>query len=169
MHKKKFQVPIGKSKLINLGTDITVVSSSYLTIESIHAIYHLKKFNINCDLIDLRSIKPLDWNSIKRSVKKTGRLLVIDSGFSFGSVASEIISTITQNHFNHLKCAPQKLAMPDVPEPTSIALTKNFNLRADIIIKKILKILNLKNNDILKSFSIPKYHDIPGDWFKGPF
>ena len=61
------------------------------------------------------------------------------------------------------------MAMPDVPEPTSIALTKGFYIRAKDIINRVGKILNLDQNYLEKSFEEPKFHDIPGEWFKGPF
>ena len=164
-----YRVPIGVSNNIHKGNDITIVSSSYMTIEAIHAAKYLSKFDIKCDIIDLRSIKPIDWKSIVKSVKKTKKLLVVDSGFSFGSIASEIISTITEKNFSDLDCAPVKLAMPDVPEPTSIALTKNFYVRASDIIKKIITIMKLDENNFEEKFDEPEFHDIPGKWFKGPF
>lgn len=164
-----YRVPIGVAKNMHEGTDITIVSSSYMTIEAMHAAKYLRKYDIKCDVVDLRSIKPIDWDCIIQSVKKTGKLIVVDSGFSFGSIASEIISTVTERNFNDLTCAPVKMAMPDVPEPTSVALTKGFYVRASDIIKKVIKILDLDENNFAKSFEEPIFHDIPGDWFKGPF
>ena len=149
---------IKTSKSVKKGRNLRIVAAKYL-----------RKYDINCDIVDLRSIKPIDWDCIIQSVKKTGKLIVVDSGFSFGSIASEIISTVTERNFNDLTCAPVKMAMPDVPEPTSVALTKGFYIRASDIIKKVIKILDLDENNFAKSFEEPIFHDIPGDWFKGPF
>lgn len=164
-----YRVPIGLSNNVCEGSDITIVASSYMTIEAMHAAKYLRKYNIRCDIIDLRSLKPIDWGNIIASVKKTGKLVVVDSGFSFGSIASEIISEISQRNFKDLKSAPIKMAMPDVPEPTSVALTKNFYIRANNIINKVTEILELDENTFDEKFEEPKFHDIPGEWFKGPF
>jgi pyruvate dehydrogenase E1 component beta subunit len=118
---------IGKAKICKKGKHITLVSMSYLTLEAIKATEYLyDKFKISAEVIDLRSIKPLDWKTIFKSIKKTRRIIVLDTGFTTGSVASEIISKISIEKFKLLKSAPIKLAMPDVPEPTSYSLTKNF-------------------------------------------
>ena len=164
-----FRVRIGESKVKILGNDITIVSSSYMTIEAIHACNHLLKYGINCELLDLRTLNPFDWDGIHESVKKTGRLLVIDSGYYTGSIASEIIPNIILNKSSYLKSIPGKLAMPDVPEPTSQALTKDFYIRASHIIKKVLDILEIKDSNIAQSFKDPQIHDVPGEWFNGPF
>ena len=168
--KGDYRVKIGKAKICNKGKDVTIVSMSYLTLEAINAAKYLDdKYRIKAEVIDLRSIKPLDWQSIFKSVEKTGRLLVLDTGFTTGSVAGEIIAKVSIDKFQKLKTAPVRLAMPDVPEPTSFALTKNFHVSAKDIIKNVLKILKIKNDGNLKDFYLPKFHDQPGDWFKGPF
>ena len=163
------RVILGKAKIIKKGKDVTVVSMSYLTTEAIRAIKFLEKHKVNCELIDLRSIKPMDWKTISKSISKTGRLLVLDTGFSNISVASEIISRASMEKFNELKIPPYKLAMPDVPEPTSFALTKNYYINANKIAKTILTMLN-KKSGFLKELTDQKTpHDVPGSWFKGPF
>ncbi|MEY4126412.1 MAG: hypothetical protein RL737_601, partial [Bacteroidota bacterium] len=90
-----FRIPIGKAKLVKTGIDITLVAMSYMTIEALHAANYLQQKGISCEVVDLRSIKPLDWDMVVESVNKTGRLLVLDSGFTTGSVAGEIIARIT--------------------------------------------------------------------------
>ena len=168
--KGNYKIKIGKAKICKKGSDITIISMSYLTLEALAAAEFLfKKFRIKAEVIDLRTIKPLDWKTIFRSVEKTKKLLVLDTGFTTGSVAGEIIAKISINKFKKLKAAPARLAMPDVPEPTSYALTKNFHVSANDIIKKVLEILNIKNKKNLQYLNPTKYHDQPGDWFKGPF
>ena len=85
------RIPLGKSKLLNEGKDITIVAMSYMTIEALHAVEHLSAQDVNCDLIDLRCVRPLDWLTIEASVNKTGRLLVLDTGNLTGSVSGEIV------------------------------------------------------------------------------
>ncbi len=160
---------IGKARLCKTGKDFTIISYSYLTYEALEAAKVLdKNYNIKCDLIDLRTIKPLDWQAVYKSIKKTGRVLVLDTGHKTGSVASDIISNITTNQKINLKSRPVKLAMPDFPEPTSFALTKNFYISSKNIVDSILKNLKIEKKNNIK-FSTKNYHDQPGEWFKGPF
>jgi len=164
-----FRIPPGKAKVVKFGTDITLVAMSYMTIEALHAANYLEKKGISCDVIDLRSIKPLDWDLIMNSVKKTGRLLALDTGFTTGSVAGEIIARISMEHFSELKSAPSRLAMPDIPEPTSYELTKGFYVRAADISMKVMEMMGKNTDQVRKDLPEPMPHDIPGEWFKGPF
>jgi pyruvate/2-oxoglutarate/acetoin dehydrogenase E1 component len=168
-----FRLEIGKAKKITDGKDITIVSMSYLTVEARKAVTLLRKANVNCELIDLISIKPIDWELIKSSVKKTGNLLVLDTGHETGSIAGEIIAKIAIECFQHLKASPMRLAMPDIPEPSSFGLTKDLFIRYDKIVKEVLKMIGGgADHEIIKDLTavvetVP--HDVPGDWFKGPF
>ena len=163
------RTPIGKAKIAKNGNDITLVAMSYMTIEALHAANYLETQGISCEVIDLRTIKPLDWETVMKSVTKTGRLLALDSGFTTGSVAGEIVARVAMEKFSQLKSAPARLAMPDVPEPTSPALTKNFYIRAGDIAVKVMEMLNRATNKIKKDLPEPIPHDVPGEWFKGPF
>ena len=168
--KKRYFVPIDKAKVINKGKDITIVAMSYLTPEAMIAKKYLKKLNINPEVIDLRSVKPIDFKTIIKSVNKTKNLLVLDTGFKFCSVSSEIITNIMERDHNILKNSPARLTMPDIPEPTSFALTKNFYITHLEIIKKVLNILNINQNKLKKlKITKTKYHDVPNEEFKGPF
>ena len=165
---KDYRIPIGTSKIINSGRDLTIVSMSYMTVEAIIAVKALKTIGVSCDIIDLRSISPIDYKLIYKSVKKTGKLIVLDIGNSNVSIASEIVSNVSINLFSYLKKPPQILGLPNVPVPTSFNLTKDFYPDAKNIAKIAIKILKL-NKSIDKLFPKSKLHDIPGDWFKGPF
>ena len=85
---------------------------------------HLAAQGISCDLIDLRSVRPIDWPMIEASVRRTGRLLAIDSGHETGGVAGEIVAHVATKCWGDLRSAPDRLAMPDFPEATSPALTE---------------------------------------------
>ena len=165
----KFIKKIGKASILREGNQITIISMSYLSIESLKAADYLKSRNIEVEVIDLCSIKPIDWETIFNSINKTGRVIVCDTGFKTCSVSAEIIAEISSKLFNSLKSSPIRLAMPDVPEPTSFGLTKGFYIRAGDIAAKCLEILNQKKGDLLDDLPEPTPHDIPGDWFKGPF
>ena len=164
-----FRVPLGQARKVRSGDDITIVSMSYMTVEALHAADYLEIQGISCEVIDLRTIKPLDWLSVFDSVTKTGRLLVLDSGFTTGSVAGEIVARVAMERFSQLKSPPARLAMPDVPEPTSPALTKGFYVRAVDIASKALEMMGRDSSTVKADLPEPVPHDVPGEWFKGPF
>ena len=165
-----YRIPFGVAKILQSGTDITIVGMSYLTAEARRAVDYLSKFKISCELIDLRSLKPIDWDAIKNSVAKTGRLLVLDSGYTTGSLAGEIVAKIAMESFEFLKSAPVRLAMPDIPEPASFGLTKGFYISAKEIVESILEIMKINSSSIIENAPAEDFlHDVPGAWFKGPF
>ena len=164
-----YRIPLGRARLLKSGKDLTIVSYSYMTIESLYAYEALKKNGIECDIIDLRCLKPIDWEMVLDSLNKTGKLLVLDTGNEMCSVAGEIIAKIATEHFSMLKEAPGRLALPDVPSPTSPALSRYYYKRAEDIVTAAGKILG-KSFDISEIIEKRKGpHDVPGDWFKGPF
>ncbi|PKL35238.1 MAG: alpha-ketoacid dehydrogenase subunit beta [Spirochaetae bacterium HGW-Spirochaetae-1] len=166
-----YRIPIGKAALMKKGKDLTIISISYMTIEALHVTDLLEKNGINCELIDLRSVSPLDWEAVYCSVKKTGRLIVLDISSAMVSVAGEIVARVSMDLFEYLKCAPARLALPDYPSPTSYGLSKTYYKRAEDIVSEIGKMmgkdLSKLEEEIVNSRKTP--HDSPGDWFKGPF
>jgi pyruvate/2-oxoglutarate/acetoin dehydrogenase E1 component len=119
--------------------------------------------------VDLRTISPMDWNAIEKSVQKTGRLLVVDTSNATNSVAGEIVARISIKLFSALKMATMRLALPDYPSPSSPALTAGYYQRAEHIIDAVAQLLSrdLRSQDVVTLRKGP--HDVPGDWFKGPF
>jgi len=164
-----FRIPIGEAKVVRDGADITIVSMSYMTVEALHAAEFLARHGIFCEIVDLRTIKPIDWPVIFNSVKKTGRLIALDSGFTTGSVAGEIVARVAIEVFSSLNSPPSRLAMPDVPEPTSYALTKSFYIRSKNIAEKVMMMMDRDSSSIGDLLIEPEPHDVPGKWFKGPF
>lgn len=161
---------MSKARVVEQGNDITIVSMSYLTIEAMRAMEGLKQQGISPELIDLRSIKPIDWETVEQSVKKTGRLLVLDSGATTGSISGEIIARIMESHFSDFKAAPKRLAMPDIPEPTSYELTKEYYFGAKEIAEAAHAMVKKEDtSDIYQYLIRSGHHDVPGEYFKGPF
>src|SRR3990167_10506145 len=111
-----YRVPIGKARIAREGKDVTIVSMSYMTVEALQAAAFLEKQNISCEIVDLRTIRPIDWETIFTSIQKTKKLMVLDSGVATGSVAGEIISQVCMKNFSQLDCPPVRIAMPDNPE-----------------------------------------------------
>lgn len=164
-----YRVPIGKAQCLREGTDISIVSFSYMTIEALHAMDELEKQGISCDLIDLRTVSPIDWEMVFASARKTGRLLALDTACETGSIAGEVIARASMECFGDLKCPPQRLAMPDYPEPTSPALTRFYHKGAEHIALEAGEMLGRRVavEALQGRHEFP--HDVPGDWFKGPF
>ncbi len=166
--EKMYRVPIGKPKIVRKGSDITLVATSFMVVEALRAQQYLERMGIEAELIDLRTLRPLDDTLIISSVKKTGRLLVVDTGWTSFGVGAEIIARVTEKGFSYLLAAPRRIGLPEVPTPTSAALSNLYYPQADDIIRAVLKMLkkNIRG-------SIPKLHDgpldIPDISFTGPF
>ena len=165
--KKSYLVSLEKSKILKKGKDITIISTSYMTPEVKNIYKRLKDINIDFEHIDLICCKPLDTNSIINSVKKTGRVIILDTGFKTNSISSEIIALINENCFKNLKHKPVRITAPDIPEPTSYGLTKFYYHNDCEILHKILSIFNKKTTK--QKLKEKNHHDIPGSWFNGPF
>ena len=165
-----YRVPIGRVRTMRKGKELSIVSMSYTTVEAMHAAEFLaQRFGISVEVLDLRTIRPLDWAGIFESVGRTGRLLALDTGFTTGSVAGEVVARVSMEMFSQLLAPPRRLAMPDMPEPTSPALTRGFYVRAGQIVNTVLGMLGRPMIDIEVELKEPIPHDVPGSWFKGPF
>ena len=163
-----FRIPLGKAATLTSGDDVTIVSASYMTVEALHAIESLESMDIGVDLIDMRSINPIDWDCILTSVRHTGRLLALDTGTLTCSVSAEVVARACSACFESLKCAPRRLAPPDVPTPTSRRLTAEYYVQSSDIVVAVCEMLNRH----VEKGALPVRegpHDVPGDWFKGPF
>ncbi|MDL2248384.1 alpha-ketoacid dehydrogenase subunit beta [Tyzzerella sp. OttesenSCG-928-J15] len=115
-------IPFGKARMVTEGNDITVVTNSIMTVKAEKAVKLLEKEGIGVDLIDLRTIVPLDTDTIIKSVKKTGKLLIVDEGhISFG-ISGEIAVRIMPKVFYDLEAPVERLGTSDVPLPFSPAL-----------------------------------------------
>ena len=156
------KIKIGKTNLLNKGKDLTIVTISYSTIELIKCYDFLKKNKINFDHLDLLSIKPLDIDGIIKSVKKTGKLLILDnSSHEICSIGSEILSKIIQKNKSIFKSEPKLLFLPDVHQPTSFYLTKNFFISKKTLLSSIFKLVGKKFN--INEVKEDKFHDIIDD------
>ncbi|MDD5208166.1 MAG: pyruvate dehydrogenase complex E1 component subunit beta [Elusimicrobiales bacterium] len=131
--EKIYEVPIGKAAIRRKGSDLTIVACSYLAREAVKAADELKKGGIAAEVIDLRTIKPLDTAAILRSVRKTGRLLIADGGWRSFGISAEIAAIVAEAGVR-LKKPLVRLTLPDCPAPASISLEKAYYLHcADII------------------------------------
>ncbi|KAF8681634.1 Pyruvate dehydrogenase E1 component subunit beta [Rhizoctonia solani] len=113
-----FLLPIGKCKVEREGSDVTIVAHSKMVSHSMEAAEELAKEGINAEVINLRSIRPLDIETIIKSVKKTNRLLIVEGGFPAFGVGSEICAQIVESDaFNYLDAPVERVTGADVPTP----------------------------------------------------
>tara|TARA_B100000700_G_scaffold313257_1_gene398026 strand:+ start:1906 stop:3273 length:1368 start_codon:yes stop_codon:yes gene_type:complete len=122
-----FEIPLGKANTVFTGKDVTIVSYSIMVSKSIEAAKILnEKNNIDVELIDLQTIRPLDQTTIIESVKKTNRLVVVEEAWPFASVGSEIASLIQYHAFDYLDAPIYKINSADVPMPYSSVLENKY-------------------------------------------
>ena len=121
--KGYYNIEIGKAKLLNVGTDITIITYGSGVHESIETI---KKHSLSADLIDLRTLSPLDNDSIIQSVRKTGKAIILQEDSLFGGLASEISSIIMENCFENLDAPVIRVGSLDTPIPFEETLEKQY-------------------------------------------
>ncbi len=115
--EEKFKIPIGKARILHEGNDITVVTYGAMVRETQRAIISAKKENISVELIDLRTIFPIDRETIINSVKKTGKLLIVNEGPTSFGVGAELIAIANEDAFLHLEAPPTRLGGFDTVPP----------------------------------------------------
>jgi pyruvate/2-oxoglutarate/acetoin dehydrogenase E1 component len=139
-----YSIPIGKGVVRKEGKDVTVAATSYMVSEATEAAETLNKEGIDVEVIDPRSLKPLDENVLFKSVKKTGRLVIVDGGWKTCGIGSEISARIAEsNIFKRLKAPIMRVSLPDTPAPSSSALEEVYYPKAQDIILAIKKIVTV--------------------------
>ncbi len=136
-----YSIPFGKGVIRRKGTDVTIVAVSYMVIEALKAAEKLQSENISAEVIDLRTIKPIDEDLIFESLAKTGKLLITDTGCKTGGVASEISAVVAEKAFHLLKKPIERVCCPDVPTPASDVLEKAYYQDSESIFKKVLDMM----------------------------
>ena len=126
-------VEIGKAKIVREGNDVTIIAFSLMVKYALDAAEELEKQGISAEVIDLRSIRPIDRETIINSVKKTGRCVTAEEGFPFASIGSEISSILMEEAFDYLDAPVKRLASLDIPLPYAanlerLALPKAINI-----------------------------------------
>lgn len=121
-----YQVDFGKARVVRKGSDITIVATSLMVTEAVKAHLALKKTGISVEIIDPRSLFPLDKKTILRSVRKTGRLICADTSWTNCGFSSEISAFISEEGFSFLKAPIKRIGLPFCPSPVSLKLEEVF-------------------------------------------
>lgn len=123
--EEEYLVPIGKAKIAREGKDVTIVSFNKMMKVALGAADELAKEDISAEVIDLRTIRPMDWQTILDSVKKTNRLVIVEEQWPFASVSSEIAYRIQKEGFDYLDAPIRRITSADAPmhyAPNLVAL-----------------------------------------------
>ncbi len=168
-----YEVPFGKARVVFEGSDVTLVAASYMVLEAKRAAEMLRdQWGVNVELIDVRSIKPLDKETIFQSVKKTGRLIVADPDWRSVGFASEVITLCMEELWGVLKQSPVRITYPDSFVSTSWKSAKRFYPNYLDMVSTVLDALGIKHDvhDHKEAFiGSDEPHDTPDQSFKGPF
>ena len=136
----EFTLPIGKAKVEKDGSDITIVAFSIMVGKALEAANELEKNGINAEVINLRTLRPLDLETIINSVKKTNRLITCEEGFGYSGIGAEISSLIQENAFDWLDAPVLRVHGKDVPMPYAENLEKLALPQTSDIINKAKQI-----------------------------
>ena len=164
-----YATTIGKAKILRKGTDITLVGTSYMALESLRAAEKLAEEGVSAEVVDLRSIRPWDRELVLESVSRTGRLVVADTGWTAFGIAAEIVSSVVEELFGSLKSAPARVALPIRPSPTSPALAAAFYPRWGDIAQAARRSLGRQTTQTPHDVAPDVPLDVPDSSFTGPF
>lgn len=141
--KEMYSVPIGEAAVRTEGTDITIVAVSYMAFLAEKVSQRLATENIRCEVVDLRTVKPLDTKTILNSVRKTGRVVIADVGWKSFGISAEIAAVIAESGIA-LKTPLSRLALPDIPAPASRSLEAEFYIDEEKFYRHVLNVFKNK-------------------------
>jgi len=136
-----YVIPFGEADVKREGSDVTVIATQMMVHKSLAVAEKLAKEDISVEVIDPRTLKPLDINTIVESIKKTGRVVLVNEASTFGNALTEVEAQITEVAFADLKAAPVRVCGPDRPIPFTPVLEKQWIVSEDDIIEGIKKTL----------------------------
>ena len=134
----EYTIPIGSAEVKREGVDISIVALGFAVHHSLAAAEELQKTGISAEVVDVRTVVPLDRNTILASVAKTGRAIVVDPAPAMGGVAAEIVASIAEKAFENLEAPIVRLTAPDIPIPFSPNLERLVYPTVEKIIESAL-------------------------------
>tara|TARA_Y100001936_G_scaffold205066_1_gene208858 strand:+ start:1726 stop:3075 length:1350 start_codon:yes stop_codon:yes gene_type:complete len=140
-----FTIPFGKANIAKAGSDTTIVTYSIMLQKSLEAAKILKnEFDLDIEVIDLQSLRPLDSETIINSVKKTNRIVTVEESWPVASIGSEVVDIVQKNAFDYLDAPIIKVNSADVPMPYSSSLEKLYLPQIDDIVKAVKEVNYIK-------------------------
>jgi pyruvate dehydrogenase E1 component beta subunit len=165
-----YTVPIGKARTARSGRDVTIVATSYMVLESLRAADLLARNGIEAEVVDVRTLRPLDTDHILGSIRKTGRLVAVDGGWRSLGFAAEILALVAERAYGNLKASPARVTFPDLPSPSTPALAQHFYPRAVHIVNEVRTMMGLPEvTEAQLGIQHETPLDVPDKAFTGPF
>jgi pyruvate dehydrogenase E1 component beta subunit len=164
-----YKVPLDRAAIVRSGRDVTLAATSYMTLESLRAADLLSQIGIEAEVVDLRSLTPIDLPTLAASVARTGRIVVSDTGHSLFGVCAEVIAAVAESCFAHLTSAPRRVGLPHVPTPTTPALADLYYPRALDIAREAAAMFNAAHRLPPEVAGERKWLDVPDPSFTGPY
>ena len=140
--EEMYQVPIGSAQVMRKGEDISIVATSHMVSHAMTAAGKLETQGVHAEVVNLRSIKPWDQETVLASVRKTGRIVIADAAWATGGIAAEIGMVISSILFSELKSPVQRVTLPDAPAPIATAHEEMYYPDANSIVRSVKNILN---------------------------
>lgn len=137
----EYLIPLGVADIKRKGTDVTIVSFGKIIKEAYKAADELAKDGIECEIIDLRTVRPLDYNTVFESVKKTNRLVILEEAWPFGNVSTELSYQVQNKVFDYLDAPIVKINTADTPAPYSPVLLEEWLPNSEDVVKAVKKVL----------------------------
>jgi pyruvate/2-oxoglutarate/acetoin dehydrogenase E1 component len=170
--KEDYRVPIGEAKIVKEGRDLTIVACSHMTLEAWKAAKTLEESGVSAEVVDLRTLRPLDKTTILQSVRKTGRLLVADPDWKTGGFAGEILAICAEEALSFLKAPPRRVTYPDELSPSSWQQANHYYPTSEDIVVGALEMLERPTRPLLEEIlqrRLQRPLDVPDNSFTGPF
>ena len=141
----EYVLPIGVADIKREGTDVTIVSFGKIIKEAYKAADILEKEGVSVEIIDLRTVRPLDFEAIFKSVKKTNRLVILEEAWPFASVSSEITYQVQEQVFDYLDAPIQRITTADTPAAYSPVLLEEWLPNVNDVVKAVKSVMYIKN------------------------
>jgi pyruvate dehydrogenase E1 component beta subunit len=139
--EEEYTIELGKADIKREGEHVTIVSFGKIIKQAYEAAEVLAKEDISCEIIDLRTVRPLDFDAIYKSVKKTNRLVILEEAWPFGNISSEIAYRVQEEIFDFLDAPIIKINTADTPAPYSPVLLKEWLPNSDDVVAAVKKVM----------------------------
>src|ERR1044071_4373932 len=139
--EEEYIIPLGVADIKKQGSDVTIVSFGKIMKVAMAAAAELEKENISAEVIDLRTVRPIDYHTIIESVKKTNRLVLVEESWPLGSIATEIAFKVQKDAFDYLDAPILRIMGGDVPLPYAPTLIQEYLPNADRVIKAVKEVM----------------------------
>lgn len=164
-----YTVPLGPARVARAGKDLTIVAFSCMVLDALDAAENLAKVGVEAEVLDYRCLRPFDRETLLASLRKTGRLLVVDTGWMTAGMSAEVLAVAAEGALTSLKAAPRRLGFAECPTPTSPALADHYYPRSGQIRAAARALCGLAADP--KDLEIPAGAELdkPNPAFTGPF